>query len=165
MGTPGLHLVGQQVQSQNLSPRMQRAVKMLQMSSLDYAHELHEALARNPFLEDEADNAPALPPTLEALASPALASEVAAKKNDLPSQEVADDIGTLTKADESMADLMDWPDASPARGEGGTLTAIDMASSTGGLADHLHRQIGLRKLTQRQWALAHALVDLLENDG
>lgn len=166
MGTPGLHLVGQQVQSQKLSPRMQRAVRMLQMSSLDYAHELNEALARNPFLEDEADgDAPALPPTLEALASPALTTEIATNKDDLPSHDVADGLETLTRAEESVADLNDWPDASPARVESGSVTAVDMASSTGGLADHLHRQIGLRKLSQRQWALAHALVDLLEEDG
>ena len=35
---------------QTLSPRLQRAVRLLQMSSLDFAHELHDLLGRNPFL-------------------------------------------------------------------------------------------------------------------
>ena len=41
-------------QQQALSPRLQHAVRLLQMSSLDFAQVVHEVLGRNPFLEDEA---------------------------------------------------------------------------------------------------------------
>ncbi|MFG5409220.1 hypothetical protein ABXN37_15335 [Piscinibacter sakaiensis] len=34
-----------------MSPRLQHAVRLLTLSSLDYAQELHQALDRNPFLE------------------------------------------------------------------------------------------------------------------
>ncbi|HET9207162.1 MAG TPA: hypothetical protein VFO28_13050, partial [Burkholderiaceae bacterium] len=40
-------------QTQTLSPRLQHAVRLLQMSSLDFVHELHEVVNRNPFLEQE----------------------------------------------------------------------------------------------------------------
>src|SRR5262245_53662226 len=43
-------------QQQTLSPRLQHAVRLLQMSSLDFVRELHDVVGRNPFLEqDEAE--------------------------------------------------------------------------------------------------------------
>ena len=42
-------------QTQTITPRLQRAVRLLQMSSLDYARELHEAAALNPFLDTDDD--------------------------------------------------------------------------------------------------------------
>lgn len=57
-------------QNQALSPRLQHAVRLLQMSSLDFAQTLAETLGRNPFLEgDEGEEAP-LPPGLTALVNP-----------------------------------------------------------------------------------------------
>src|SRR5262245_5515727 len=43
-------------QQQTLSPRLQHAVRLLQMSSLDFVRELHDVVGRNPFLEDEAES-------------------------------------------------------------------------------------------------------------
>ena len=43
----------QSAQQQALSPRLQRAVKLLQMSSIDFAQALSEAAQANPFLEIE----------------------------------------------------------------------------------------------------------------
>ena len=42
-----------QIQAQTLSPRLQRAVRMLQMSSLDFAALLRTHMDENPFLEEE----------------------------------------------------------------------------------------------------------------
>src|SRR3982750_1108977 len=52
MNSPLLKLSSNQTQSQNqtLTPRLQFAVKLLQMSALDYEQELHDMTARNPFL-------------------------------------------------------------------------------------------------------------------
>ena len=46
-------------QQQTLSPRLQQAVRLLQLSSLDFAQEVHDALGRNPFLEAEESEADA----------------------------------------------------------------------------------------------------------
>ena len=44
-----------QVLQPTLSPRLQRAVRLLQMSSLDFSQVVRDALDNNPFLEaDEA---------------------------------------------------------------------------------------------------------------
>ena len=42
-----------QRQQQTLSPKLQHAVRLLQLSSLDFAQEVSQALGRNPFLESE----------------------------------------------------------------------------------------------------------------
>ncbi len=45
--------------TQALSPRLQRAVQLLQMSSLDFAALVRQKLGDNPFLESEDDSDPA----------------------------------------------------------------------------------------------------------
>ena len=45
----------EQRQHQTLTPRLQQAVRLLQLSSLDFAQEVNQAMGNNPFLEaDEA---------------------------------------------------------------------------------------------------------------
>lgn len=52
----------EQRQQQTLSPRLQRAVWLLQLSSTDFAHEVQSVLGRNPFLEgDEAEGGSEVP--------------------------------------------------------------------------------------------------------
>jgi len=50
-------------QQQTLTPRLQQAVRLLQLSSLDFAQEVHAALGKNPFLEalDEDESAQGIP--------------------------------------------------------------------------------------------------------
>ncbi len=42
-----------QKQQHTVTPRLQHAVRLLQLSSLDFAQEVHDAMGRNPFLEVE----------------------------------------------------------------------------------------------------------------
>ena len=39
-------------QAQTLSPRLQHAVRLLQMSSVDFVQELHDLMTRNPVVVD-----------------------------------------------------------------------------------------------------------------
>src|ERR1700748_854262 len=43
----------EQRQTQTLSPRLQPAVRLLQLSSLEFAQQVHDALGKNPFLEED----------------------------------------------------------------------------------------------------------------
>src|SRR6195952_4227781 len=45
----------EQRQTQTLSPRLQHAVRLLQLSSLEFAQQVHDALGKNPFLEEDGD--------------------------------------------------------------------------------------------------------------
>jgi RNA polymerase sigma-54 factor len=51
----------EQRQQQTLSPRLQRAVWLLQLSSTDFAHEVQSVLGRNPFLDGEEGDGAELP--------------------------------------------------------------------------------------------------------
>src|SRR5574340_958337 len=42
-----------------LTPQVQQALRLLQMSALEFAQEMDQALAANPFLEDTAETPPA----------------------------------------------------------------------------------------------------------
>ena len=42
-------------QHQTLTPRLQQAVRLLQLSSLDFAQEVQQALDSNPFLEEDGE--------------------------------------------------------------------------------------------------------------
>ena len=46
----------EQRQTQTLSPRLQHAVRLLQLSSLEFAQQVHDALGKNPFLEEDASD-------------------------------------------------------------------------------------------------------------
>ena len=50
MGSMQLH--SEQRQQGTLSPKLQHAVRLLQLSSLDFAQTVQQALGRNPFLEE-----------------------------------------------------------------------------------------------------------------
>ena len=50
MGSMQLH--SEQRQQGALSPKLQHAVRLLQLSSLDFAQTVQQALGRNPFLEE-----------------------------------------------------------------------------------------------------------------
>src|SRR5947199_3740523 len=53
MNSPALQTRTEHRQHQTLTPRLQHAVRLLQLSSLDFAQEVQEAMGRNPFLEVE----------------------------------------------------------------------------------------------------------------
>ena len=49
MSTPAIRI--EHRQHQTVTPRLQQAVRLLQLSSLDFAQEVQNALGNNPFLE------------------------------------------------------------------------------------------------------------------
>ncbi|HVL20815.1 MAG TPA: hypothetical protein VM422_07550, partial [Amaricoccus sp.] len=51
MNFPALRTTQKQLHT--VTPRLQHAVRLLQLSSLDFAQEVHDAMGRNPFLEVE----------------------------------------------------------------------------------------------------------------
>jgi len=141
-------------QQQTLSPRLQQAVRLLQLSSLDFAQEVHDALGRNPFLEaDEAEaDAPA--------ESPAPAD--AAQADTTSAEPAANSAAEVDSERESwQADGF----SSMRRGEQGDLALMDMMAVETSLAEHLHGQLNVLPLSLRDLVLAKAIVESLDDDG
>ena len=124
------------IQATAFSPQLQRAVRLLQMSSLDYARTLHDAAAINPFLElDEAGPEPVAPAavTPEATASFSIDGRSEATFSQQPHDEAFD-----------------------------LLLQVTVPRS---LRAYLHEQLGVLRLSIQDRALASAIVESLDADG
>ena len=181
-------------QTQVLTPRLQHAVRLLQLSSLDYAQELNELAANNPFLETEdyasgsqqsASNNAKTPSALAATtASNTLTSEPqadqSARVDDAARLEAADMAGNGQASDDTAWDdaphTRDAGDpgdpnegggsASPARaGSDFQAEAQDYTASEIDLREHLREQARLLPLSERDRALVGAVIESIDDDG
>ena len=161
-------------QTQTLSPRLQHAVRLLQMSSLDFAAMLRDTLGSNPFLEAEDGDGAEAPSaqSLQALHDGAeLPAELPAAGLELPAADVAADYAG-DAANDGATDPDNDRDLWAAdgqrglhRSEDGDLDALDLMAVETPLNDHLHRQLNVLHLPQRDLLLAHAIVESLDDDG
>jgi RNA polymerase sigma-54 factor len=120
-----------------LSPRLQRAVRLLQMSSQDFAQVVRDALDSNPFLEQEEVG----PPADQAAPEP--------QADAAPGQAEAWGLDGASR----------WRNTD---GEGGVFDTIEALTS---LAGHLLGQLNVMPLPQRDRLLAQAVVESLDDDG
>jgi RNA polymerase sigma-54 factor len=134
MTSMGLH--ASQTQQASLSPRLQRAVKLLQMSSIDFSQAVRDALDANPFLEPDDGPGTADPDTSGTL-----------------QDDAADGMGW--GADPvSRSRMVD--------GDNGVFDTL-MAHTS--LADHLIGQLNLLPLSERDWILTATIAGSLDDDG
>ena len=141
-----------QRQQHAVTPRLQHAVRLLQLSSLDFAQEVHEAMGRNPFLEIEE-------PTQDAShgddAGPGNAVDLNAGDSD-------------TSIGDSPYERDSWQQSSSSvrtKGSESDIGALDLIAAEIGLRPHLHTQINVLPLSARDHALACAIVESLDDDG
>ena len=136
----------EQRQTQTLSPRLQHAVRLLQLSSLEFAQQVHDALGKNPFLEedgnpdDQSDEGLSPEQAAEAQeareAQEAAAEAMAAPEGEGPGEGdrdmwQADGLGSGKRADDDET------------------SALDMMAVPTSLAAHLHGQLAVLPLTLR----------------
>ncbi|MEO6278188.1 RNA polymerase factor sigma-54 [Roseateles sp.] len=173
-------------QTQTLSPRLQHAVRLLQMSSLDFAATLRDTLGRNPFLEVEegsdgadgpegADGTEGTQPLDAAMDGEA----GSAGPGEPLAVDVAGEVPGATAADADMPLAHDGADGADSdrdlwaadggsglkRAEDGELSALDLMAVETSLNDHLRGQLNVLPLSQRDLLLAHAIVESLDDDG
>jgi RNA polymerase sigma-54 factor len=137
----------EQRQQQALSPKLQHAVRLLQLSSHDFAHEVSQALGRNPFLEVEDEE-------LGADIEPTAAEQNGEHNDD------GDDGGD--------SDREIWQASSSASAKGGDsddISALDSMAEAVSLAQHLHAQLAAQPLPARDRLLAQIIIESLDDDG
>jgi RNA polymerase sigma-54 factor len=140
-------------QQQTMSPKLQHAVRLLQLSSLDFAREVSQALGRNPFLEvEEAEE-----------------DEGALSADD----------GTAAREDDERIGLDDYRDDSDSdrelwqadalgrqpRTDATETSALDTMAAEVSLARHLHEQLMAQPLPARDRLLAQVIIESLDDDG
>jgi len=120
-----------------LTPQVQQALKLLQMSALEFAQEMEEALGNNPFLEENAETPPA-------------------QRDAATTEEIAVPQETYSGSQESYS------------GSGGEREQDDWGGAADGeptLQQHLRDQLMTSQMGERDRALAHMIVDSLDDDG
>ena len=167
----GLSLkLGQQLQ---LTPQLQQAIRLLQLSSMELEQEVEQLLQDNPFLEQEPPEAPpeplasTVPESAESVISIAAGADASgdsdafdAENQSSPSED-APEIGAL-----------DWSfsDAAGAGSDGDdegdeAASAQDLAHRPESLSEHLHAQIVGWPLGAEDRAALHFLIANLDDDG
>ncbi len=160
-------------QVQALSPRFQHAVRLLQMSSMDFAATVRDVLGQNPFLEVEDGMAEG-----EGAADDAAEGDDA-ERNDGDRAEAPcspatpfDDNAMSSDTEGLSGDLGDDRDLwqidglSSQRGVGdGELSALDLMAVDTPLNAHLNAQLDLQPLAIRERWMARAIVESLDDDG
>ena len=117
-----------------LTPQVQQALRLLQMSALEFAQEMEQALAANPFLEENPE-APA-----------AVTRDGATAEEFVVSHEHSGSASTPV----SEREQDDWGGAADAQPT---------------LQEHLREQLMMSGMGERDRALAHMIVDSLDDDG
>jgi RNA polymerase sigma-54 factor len=136
----------EQHQTQKLSPRLQQAVRLLQLSSLEFMQELHAMLDSNPFLEANDAETPA------------------ADEAPLAAAATSPDTDGDSDRDVWQADAR-GSSTNRINGEGGDSDATNLIAAQSSLADHLHGQLNVMPLPLRDRVLAKAIVESLDDDG
>ena len=146
-------------QTQSATPRLQYAVRLLQLSALDYEQELHALIARNPFLEigDAAGGAANTGTGCESHDERFEPSEPADVHEPERSTEPERDAepGSWTQTAGLLRD---------GAKDAGT-RATDLMAADTGLRQHLHGQAHLLPLSARDHALVFAVIESLDDDG
>ncbi|MEO7850642.1 MAG: RNA polymerase factor sigma-54 [Rubrivivax sp.] len=155
-----MQIHSRQRQAHKLSPRLQHAVRLLQMSSLDFAAMVRDSLGSNPFLEpgpeEDSDN------------------DIVQSVSSMPQDGAADSQPPLGDGEGQGIDGDDrdvWlaeaqRGGGPGEADGAEQASVlDSVAVQATLAQHLHGQLNLLPLQPRDLVLAHALVDSLDDDG
>jgi len=122
-----------------LTPQVQQALRLLQMSALEFAQEMEQALTANPFLEENAE-APA----------PAASAEPVVERTESRIESDSDLRVSQEPSAGGERDQEDWG---------------SISESEPSLPEHLREQLMISPMGERDRALAHMIVDSLDDDG
>jgi len=137
-----------------MTPQLQQAIKLLQMSTLDLQQEIQQALESNMMLEIEEDDLPTL--------------EYRDKKTDNNDQMTSE--GSQTDMPDELPVDVSWDDVY----ESALPTGEDSSDSSEfetfrgkaqTLQDHLLWQLDLTHVSERDYAIATAIIDAINDDG
>jgi RNA polymerase sigma-54 factor len=166
--------LGQQL---TMTPQLQQAIKLLQLSTLDLQQEIQSALDSNPMLEvgeESDDSASNLPTTdLTTLANTAAAETASSHDGANEAAELGGDWSNDTIPDELPVDTR-WDDVfQSAAGSGSGNSSSDDGdfdfdarnTAAESLQDHLIWQLNLTRLSDTDRLIATAIIDAIDIKG
>jgi len=169
-------------QSLTMTPQLQQAIRLLQLSSLELQTEIQEILESNPLLEvqDEANNDTSTPDS-QSTKNESLNSQSETSQQSTPEKEFADkdtavdrEIGTDSDMDMPNDLPVDssWEDTyesytppSRASADSDMRNFEQPSSSDQNLAQHLEWQMLLTPFSETDMAIATAVLDAIDHNG
>lgn len=166
-------------QSLTMTPQLQQAIRLLQLSTLDLQQEIQQALDSNPMLEtsedDDHSEAPADNTESRDENDHDQVSAASQDSNDdwddtgpdwTNESEVPDNIPDDLPVDTAWDDIYQSAPAPAARNEDDNEQDFETRNSPAEtLHDHLEWQINLTPMSERDRAIAHALLDAVDDRG
>lgn len=145
-------------QSLTMTPQLQQAIRLLQLSTLELNHEIQEALETNPMLEQTDSSDEDAPESAEDTAETTESSTA----NDNSTDTIPDELPT----DSNWDDIYESP--YPAASLGSPDENHDMMAqraASADLHDHLSWQLNLASMNERDELIAVAVIDAIDDDG
>ncbi len=159
--------LGQQL---TMTPQLQQAIRLLQLSAVDLQQEIQDALDSNPLLEadDEPKNGETETVSLEDLAaSEAITTTGSAESEvDVTTEKLPDELPTDSNWEDtfdSVAPANSLPASNAASDADYDIFAQSSAALT--LRDHLMWQLNLTPFSERDRAIATAIIDAVDESG
>ncbi|MCG3862815.1 MULTISPECIES: RNA polymerase factor sigma-54 [unclassified Photobacterium] len=150
-----------------MTPQLQQAIRLLQLSTLDLQQEIQEALDGNPLLELEENED--LSTNDDKAAAESSTDDISDNIDDIESFDTADAIDTNEMPEELPVDTT-WDDVYSA-GTGSTGIALDddipsyQGETTESLQDYLMWQVHLTPFSETDLAIATAIIDAVDEKG
>ena len=157
-----------------MTPQLQQAIRLLQLSTLDLRQEIQQTLESNPMLELEEEEAStesemlaetqALSPERVSGAATGNESEDAATSVDTDfEQPIPDELPVDTSWDDIYQPSSSMPAPQNSDGGGWDIDATNGTSET--LQDHLLWQLNLTPMSEIDQIIATAIIDAIDTDG
>ena len=156
-----------------LTPRLQQSVKLLQLSATEFAQEMQEALASNPFLE-EVEQEGTQAETARVGEAPASTDLDGASADHTPIDEAPletttsaiETDATLAASEEFPADFGTYYSHSGTHhGDGEDSDIGEWVHAMPSLREHLHQELSSYRLSDRDCLLAQTVIEALDDDG
>ena len=171
----------EQRQQTTLTPRLQQAVRLLQLSSLDFAQEVQQAMGTNPFLEPDEVEGEVPGQSLGDRCTPE-ALDFSGKDGSVGSESPADlterqtaDHGSGSASDQDAGESSNeanwegdgWSQYGNRRNNAGdgNFELSDITPADVSLREFLRSQLGLLPSSERDRAIMNTIVEALDDDG
>lgn len=156
-----------------MTPQLQQAIKLLQLSTLDLQQEIHQALESNPMLELMEDD-DSFEPSYEANTQQEIKTEPKAdfaddssESDPTPSSDVdwQSDIPNDLSVDSNWDDIYPNNYSSGASSDSDSLDFESRNSVEETLQDHLLWQLNLTPMSEQDLSIAYAIIDAIDANG
>ena len=155
-----------------MTPQLQQAIKLLQLSTLDLQAEIQEALDSNPMLElieDSGDHDSGEKQNQDQQTSSSNAQDSAKEQHDSEREDFSDSIPNDLPVDTAWEDIYQTSGSSnTGSGSGSEEMESDFESRNSvseTLNDHLLWQLNLTPFSDRDRAIAETIIDSIDGDG